>query len=89
MNNFIWAYNIDTKKLSRIASMPSGAEATGLGIIDDLNGWMYITANLQHPGDWLGKLHEKVKPILDPIIKKNYKDSFSASVGYITATPVR
>ena len=89
VNNFIWAYNVDTKKLSRIASMPSGAEATGLGIIDDLNGWMYITANLQHPGDWLGKLHEKVKPILDPIIKNNYKDRFSASVGYITASPVR
>jgi len=88
VNNFIWAYNVDTKKLSRIASMPSGAEATGLGIIDNLNGWMYITANLQHPGDWLGKLHEKVKPILDPIIKNNYKDRFSASVGYITATPV-
>ena len=87
VNNFIWAYNVDTKKLSRIASMPSGAEATGLGIVDNLNGWMYITANLQHPGDWLGKLHEKVKPILDPIIKKNYKDRFSASVGYITATP--
>ena len=87
VNNFIWAYNVDTKKLSRIASMPSGAEATGLGIIDNLNGWTYITANLQHPGDWLGKLHEKVKPILDPIIKKNYKDRFSASVGYITATP--
>jgi secreted PhoX family phosphatase len=88
VNNFIWAYNVDTKKLSRIASMPSGAEATGLGIIDNLNGWMYITANLQHPGDWLGKLHEKVKPILDPIIKNNYKDRFSASVGYITATPM-
>jgi secreted PhoX family phosphatase len=88
VNNFIWAYNVDTKKLSRIASMPSGAEATGLGIIDNLNGWTYITANLQHPGDWLGKLHDQVKPVLDPIIKKNYKDGFSASVGYITATPI-
>jgi secreted PhoX family phosphatase len=88
VNNFIWAYNVDTKKLSRIASMPSGAEATGLGIIDDLNGWMYITANIQHPGDWLGKLHNKVQPTLDPLIKKNYKDRFSAAVGYITAVPV-
>ena len=87
VNNFIWAYNVDTKKLSRIASMPSGAEATGLGVIDDLNGWMYITANIQHPGDWLGKLHNTVKPILDPLIKNNYKDRFSAVVGYITAIP--
>ena len=88
VNNFIWAYNVDTKKLSRIASMPSGAEATGLGIIDNLNGWMYITANFQHPGDWLGKMHNTVKPVLDPLIKRNYKDSFGAAVGYITANPV-
>ena len=67
--------------------MPSGAEATGLGVIDDLNGWTYITANFQHPGDWLGKLHEKVRPALDPLIKKNYKDRFGAAVGYITAAP--
>jgi len=87
VNNFIWAYNVDTKKLSRIASMPSGAEATGLGIIDNLNGWMYLTANFQHPGDWLGKLHNNVMPVLDPLIKRSYKDRFGAAVGYITANP--
>jgi secreted PhoX family phosphatase len=87
VNNFIWAYNVDTKKLSRIASMPSGAEATGLSVVDNLNGWTYITANFQHPGDWLGKLHTKVMPILNPLIEKNYKDRSGAAVGYITATP--
>ena len=87
INNFIWAYNVDTKKLSRIASMPSGAEATGLSVVDNLNGWTYITANFQHPGDWIGKLHAKVKPTLDPLIQKNYKDGFGAAVGYITAIP--
>jgi hypothetical protein len=49
---------------------------------------MYITANIQHPGYWLGKLHNTVKPTLDPLIKKNYNDRFSAAVGYITAIPV-
>ena len=87
VNNFIWAYNVDTKKLSRIASMPSGAEATGLSVVDSLNGWTYITANFQHAGDWLGKLHSKVMPTLNPLIQKNYKDRFGAAVGYITATP--
>ena len=87
VNNFIWAYNVDNKKLSRIASMPSGAEATGLSVVDNLNGWTYITANFQHAGDWLGKLHAKVMPTLNPLIEKNYKDRFGASVGYITATP--
>jgi secreted PhoX family phosphatase len=29
-NNYGWAYNIDTKKLSRIISAPDGGEVTGL-----------------------------------------------------------
>ena len=29
-NNFVWAYNVDTKELERILSVPAGAEATGL-----------------------------------------------------------
>ena len=85
VNNFIWAYNVDTKALSRIASMPSGAEATGLGVVDDLNGWTYITANFQHPGYWEA-IHGVVKGTLDPLIKANYKDKFGAQVGYLTST---
>ena len=84
VNNFIWAYNVDTKQLSRIASMPSGAEATGLGVVDDLNGWTYITANFQHPGDWGTPLHNVVKATLDPLVRANYKDRFGAQVGYLT-----
>ncbi len=61
VNKFVWAYDVDTKQLSRLMSMPSGAEATGLGVVDDLNGWTYITSNFQHPGDWNAKLHGKVQ----------------------------
>ena len=90
VNNFLWAYNVDTKLLSRLVSMPAGAEATGLGVVDDLNGWTYITSNFQHPGDWLSNaagtgLHDKVKTTLDPLVKANYKDRFAAAVGYLTA----
>jgi secreted PhoX family phosphatase len=85
VNNFVWAYNVDTKQLSRLMSMPSGAEATGLGVVDDLNGWMYITSNFQHPGDWSKKLHAKVQATLDPLVRANYKDRFGAAVGYLTA----
>lgn len=85
VNNFVWAYNVDTKKLSRLMSMPSGAEATGLGVVDDLNGWMYITSNFQHPGDWNAKLHGKVQATLDPLVRANYKNRFGAAVGYLTA----
>ena len=85
VNNFVWAYNVDTHQLSRLMSMPVGAEATGLGVVDDLNGWTYITANFQHPGDWLPALHDKVQAMLDPLVRANYKDRFGAAVGYLTA----
>ena len=29
-NNYVWAYNVDTKQLTRILSNPAGAESTGL-----------------------------------------------------------
>jgi hypothetical protein len=86
VNNFLWAYHVDTKVLSRVASMPSGAEATGLGVVDDLNGWTYITSNFQHPGDWISPLHNTVKATLDPLVRANYKDRFGAQVGYLTGT---
>jgi uncharacterized protein len=85
VNNFLWAYNVDTKKLSRLMSMPSGAEATGLHVVDDLNGWTYIMSNFQHAGDWIGGLHSKVQSTLDPLVRANYKDRFACSVGYLTA----
>ena len=84
VNNFLWAYNVDTKQLSRVLSTPSGAESTGLHAVDDINGWTYIMSNFQHPGDW-GGIHAKVKDTLDPMIRANYKDKFGAAVGYLTA----
>ncbi|MBO9101084.1 PhoX family protein [Rhizobium sp. VS19-DR104.2] len=84
VNNFLWAYNVDNRQLSRIMSMPAGAESTGLHAVDELNGWTYVMSNFQHPGDW-EKLHAKVKDSLDPLVRANYKDRFGAAVGYLTA----
>ena len=84
VNNFLWAYNVDTKALTRVLSTPSGAESTGLHAVDDINGWTYIMSNFQHPGDW-GGIHAGIKATLDPMIKANYKDKFGAAVGYLTA----
>lgn len=86
VNNFLWAYNVDTQKLSRIMSCPSGAESTGLQAVDDVNGFSYIMSNFQHPGDWESPLHDIVKPVLDPLIRANYNDRYSAAVGYLTVT---
>jgi secreted PhoX family phosphatase len=83
VNNFLWAYNVDTKQLSRLLSVPAGGESTGLHAVDDINGWTYIMSNFQHPGDW-GGIHANVKTTLDPLVRANYKDKFGAAVGYLT-----
>jgi secreted PhoX family phosphatase len=88
VNNFLWAYNVDSKKLSRIMSCPAGAESTGLHAVDDINGWTYIMSNFQHAGDWEKGLHDRVKDTLDPLIRANFKDRFGAAVGYLTADPM-
>ncbi|CAM4065140.1 Alkaline phosphatase [Comamonas aquatilis] len=88
VNNFMWAYNVDTKQLSRLLSVPAGGESTGLHAVDEINGWTYIMSNFQHAGDW-GGIHASVKTQLDPLIKANYKDKFGSAVGYITASPAQ
>ena len=89
-NNFVWAYEVDTKKLNRILSVPAGAEATGLQFADDRNGFSYIMSNFQHPGDEVegraitavdkGKLVEALEASPYGILK-------SGAVGYIHGLP--
>ncbi|HMN76610.1 MAG TPA: DUF839 domain-containing protein [Burkholderiaceae bacterium] len=85
VNNFLWAYNIDTKVLSRVMSIPAGGESTGLHAVDEINGWTYIMSNFQHAGDW-GSIHNVVKDTLDPLVNANYKNKSGAAVGYLTGT---
>ncbi|WP_413205586.1 PhoX family protein [Rhodospirillum sp. A1_3_36] len=87
VNNFLWAYNVDTQKLSRILSCPAGAESTGLHAVDDLNGFSYVMSNFQHPGDWGKGLHDKVKAELEPLENAAYHDRFGGGVGYIHGIP--
>jgi len=97
VNNFLWAYNVDTKALVRVLSNPAGAESTGLHAVDDINGFAYIMSNFQHAGDWdvskdasgnvTGGLHAKVATTLDPLIKANYRGGYGAAVGYLTGLP--
>lgn len=87
VNNFLWAYNVDTRVLSRILSCPAGAESTGLHAVDEINGWTYVASNFQHPGDWIPRLHDRVRPTLEPLVRANYRGRFGAAVGYLTAQP--
>jgi len=77
-NNFVWAYNIDTKKLSRILSVAAGGESTGLQVIDDLNGYGYIMSNAQHIGDYTKTTPKEIKEALDKVLDKQ-----QAPIGYI------
>ncbi|CAE6905440.1 hypothetical protein R69608_03190 [Paraburkholderia nemoris] len=87
VNNFLWAYNVDTKTLARVLSCPAGAESTGLHAVDEINGWTYVMSNFQHVGDWESPLHDKIQSTLDPLVRANYKDRFGATMGYLTADP--
>jgi secreted PhoX family phosphatase len=95
VNNFIWAYNVDTKKLSRILSVAAGAEATGLQVVDDMNGYAYIMANNQHQGDWIKTQNKDLTARLDTLAKSTYGVNnrgtsnyrLTAHVGYIGGMP--
>ena len=89
VNNFLWAYNVDTKQLARIMSIPAGGESTGLHAVDELNGWTYIMSNFQHAGDWISTTPAEVKAQVGPLIDANYKGKFGAAVGYLTADTVQ
>lgn len=82
VNNFLWAYNVDTGKLSRILSLPAGAESTGLQAVEDANGYAYIMSNYQHAGDFTGSTSQALKEELGPLI-----DKYKAGIGYISGLP--
>jgi hypothetical protein len=50
-NNYLWAFNLDTRTLARILSVPMGAEVSGLAVAPNTHGHAYLMANFQHPGD--------------------------------------
>lgn len=48
-NDFIWAYNLKDKKLTRIQTTPYGSETTSPYIYTDVNGFGYLVSVVQHP----------------------------------------
>jgi hypothetical protein len=59
----------------------TGAENTGLQVLDDLNGHAYIMSNSQHHGDWSTGKNAEVDAALAVI------DKFDANIGYIGGLP--
>lgn len=91
-NNYVWAFNIDTRKLSRILSVPMNAEATGLTIVPNQSGFAYITSNFQHPGEDRGTPYG-ANPLAnykgadrDAVLKaldEKWNNRTKAAIGYI------
>ncbi|OQX16569.1 MAG: hypothetical protein BWK76_11400 [Desulfobulbaceae bacterium A2] len=95
VNNFVWAYNVDSGSLTRVLSVAAGAESTGLQVLDNMNGHAYVMSNCQHQGEWLKSMPEDVKKRLTEAAKQslgvnrhgtpNYY--LEANVGYLGGMP--
>ena len=83
-NNYLWAFNIDTRKLARILSVPMAAEVTGLSVAPNYNGHAYLMANFQHPGDESIKAYKGADK--DEVVGKidaKWGNRKQAAIGYI------
>ncbi|GAB6040994.1 alkaline phosphatase PhoX [Endothiovibrio diazotrophicus] len=50
-NNTVWSFDTQRNILTRVATMPEGAESTSVYWHLNVNGWPYISVVAQHPGD--------------------------------------
>ena len=83
-NNYVWAFNIDTRKLSRILSVPMGAEATGLTVRPNLGGHAYIMSNFQHPGEGnISNYTGADKAVVLEQLNSKWNNRKKAAIGYI------
>jgi hypothetical protein len=83
-NNYVWAYNVDNRRLTRILSTPMGAEAAGLQIVENAHGFSYIMSNFQHTGEDVNKNytgHDKDLVIAKP--NEKWHTLHRAAIGYI------
>jgi secreted PhoX family phosphatase len=95
VNNYVWAYNVDTQKLTRILNVAAGGESTGLQAVEDMNGFAYLMSNNQHQGDWISSQNADLTARLEAKAAElfgtnrygtlNYR--LTANVGYIGGLP--
>jgi secreted PhoX family phosphatase len=48
-NDMIWAYNVESKTMTRIQTTPYGSETTSPYFYPNINGWGYLMSVIQHP----------------------------------------
>ncbi len=87
VNNMSWAYNTKTKSMTRIASLPIGAEVTGVdkGVVGN-KGLLFIDA--QHPFKDNPKNLAGKKPN-SALLENASKEQLKAFIGYIDGMPAK
>ena len=85
VNNMLWAYDINSKKLMRIASLPIGAEVTGLDKAI-VAGEGVLVFNVQHPFADTPKNVDEETPD-EALIENATPEQKRAQVGYIGGLP--
>lgn len=85
VNNMSWAYNTETKTMTRIASLPIGAEVTGVdkGVVGD-KGFLFY--NQQHPFKDNPKAADGSTPN-SALLENATEEQLKALVGYIDGIP--
>jgi len=85
VNNMSWAYNTQTKTMTRIASLPIGGEVTGVdtAVVED-KGILLI--NTQHPFKDNPKAADGSKPN-SALIESATDDQLKATIGYFDGLP--
>ena len=80
INDAVWAYDVSTRNLTRIASTPYGSETTSPFWYKNLNnsGFGYLTLTTQHPFGEVSKTY--VRPAgVDPMTQTGYLGPFDFS----------
>ncbi|TNF43300.1 MAG: DUF839 domain-containing protein [Epsilonproteobacteria bacterium] len=85
VNNMSWAYNTQTKTLTRIASLPIGGEVTGVdtAVVD---GKGILLINTQHPFQDNPKAADGSQPN-SALIERASDDQLKATIGYFDGLP--
>jgi secreted PhoX family phosphatase len=80
VNNALWAVHLDTGKVTRLASVPAGAEVTGLFPFA-MGGFGYLTVHFQHPGG------ASASPVVQGLIQQQWGGGLKAGLGYLGGLP--
>ena len=85
LNNMSWAYNTETKEITRIASLPLGSELTGVTNAKvGNNGFLFMT--IQHPYQD-NPVNAKGEKISTHLFEKAKDDDLNAIIGYMAGIP--